>query len=98
MAVSAFFVLTLFVFAPSHLFLTNASEFNATYFELVGYLLVVAVPIFLLLAAFSLLLPQKWDVHKRIVALILSIAFLLWLQGNILVWNYGKLTGGNVEL
>jgi len=95
--VAAFFVLTLFIFAPSQLFLTNPNEFNATYFELLGYLAIIALPFFLVISAILFLLPDKRDLDKKVLILVLTLALLLWLQGNIMVWDYGKLTGARIN-
>jgi hypothetical protein len=95
-AVSAFFVLTDFVFAPSQMFLTNAQQFNVSYTELLGPLFIVALPFFLLIAVLIIFLPKRLVTHQKIVAVLLSLSFLLWLQGNILVWDYGLLTGRKI--
>jgi hypothetical protein len=95
--VSAFFISTLLIFAPSHIFFTNTREFNVSYFELLGYLGVIGLPVLLILSAIITFLPEKRDVHKRAAVLMLSISFLLWLEGNILVWKNGLLTGGKLE-
>ncbi len=96
-AVSAFFVFAAFVFAPSHIFLTNVTEFNVSYVELLGYLFILALPLFLLITTLMAFLPKNLDNHQRTVTLLLSLSFLMWLQGNILVWDYGLLTGGKID-
>jgi len=96
-AVSAFFVLTALVFAPGHLFLTNAGEFNATYLELLRRSLLFALPVFIVLAVALTFLTEQHGVHEKVIALVLMVSFLLWLQGNYLVWNYGVLTGSEIE-
>jgi hypothetical protein len=97
LAISALFVVTAFVFAPSQVFLTNVREFNASYFELLGYLFLIALPFFLLALILTVFLPRNLATHQKIVALLLSLSLLIWLQGHILVWDYGLLTGGNIE-
>jgi len=96
-AVAAFFVLTILVFAPGHLFLTNPMEFNANYFELLGYLLLIALPVFILISLVLVFLPDKYNIHQKVVVLLFILSFLLWLQGNYIIWNYGVLTGGKIE-
>ncbi len=96
-AVSAFFVFAAFVFAPSHIFLTNVTEFNVSYVELLGYLFILALPLFLLITTLMAFLPKNLDNHQRTATLLLSLSFLMWLQGNILVWDYGLLTGGKID-
>ncbi len=95
--VSIFFVSTAFIFAPSQIFLTNVHEFNVLYFELLGYLSLVALPFFLLMVIIIALLSKNLGIHQKIVALLLSLSFLLWLQGNILVWHYGLLSGSKID-
>src|SRR4030042_4928086 len=96
-AVAAFFVLTILVFAPGHLFLTNLMEFNADYLKLLGYLLLIALPVFVLISAVLVFLPAKYNIHQKVVVLLFTLAFLLWLQGNYIVWRYGVLAGGKLE-
>jgi hypothetical protein len=95
-AVSAFFIFAAFIFAPSQMFLINVQEFNVLYFELLGYLFIVALPFFVIVMLIAFL-PKNLVAHQKIVALLLALSFLLWLQGNILVWNYGLLTGGEID-
>jgi len=96
-AVAAFFVLTILVFAPGHLFLTNPMEFNANYFELLGYLLLIALPVFILISIVLVFLPDKYNIHQKVVVLLFILSFLLWLQGNYIIWKYGVLAGGEIE-
>jgi len=39
----------------------------------------------------------KDSIHKKAISLLLGLAFLLWLQGNILVWDYGPLDGRDIN-
>ncbi len=36
--------------------------------------------------------------HKRFVSIVFVLGLLLWLQGNILVWNYGIIGKGEIDL
>lgn len=96
-AVTLFFVSTALIFAPSQIFLSNVREFNVLYFELLGLSALVALPFFSLIALIIVLLPQNPGIHQKVVTLLLSLSFLLWLQGNILVWRYGLLTGQQIS-
>jgi hypothetical protein len=96
-AVAAFFVLTILVFAPGHLFLTNLMEFNADYLALLDRLLLIALPVFVLISVVLVFLPAKYNIHQKVVVLLFTLAFLLWLQGNYIVWRYGVLAGGKIE-
>jgi len=95
-AVSTCFVVTAFVFAPSQIFLTNVREFDASYFELLGYLFVIALPFFSLAVVFTAFFPRNLAARQKIAAVLLSLSLLIWLQGHILVCDYGLLTGGKI--
>ena len=94
LSVIAFFALTLFVFGPGTVYLTNSVEFTNNYFDLllVGVCLALVAAlvlwlIFLALRAISLGLSEKG------LSFLFGIAILIWFQGNILLWNYGPLDG-----
>ena len=95
MAVSGAFVSTILIFAPSQVFLTNPREFNCSYIGLIGILILGASLIFIMLFIVNLLVKNR-DANQHFVSILLGITFLLWIQGNLLIWNYGLLTGGEI--
>jgi hypothetical protein len=86
--------LTLFFFGPAHLYFTNNLEmpflFSDIWYMLVAFALVVALPLTLLMA----LLKDPY--HKKAAALIFAVGLLLWVQGNLLVRDYGLLDGHEI--
>jgi hypothetical protein len=44
-----------------------------------------------------LLLPDRFHFHERGVAMVLILGFLLWFQGNFLVWKYGLFNGHEID-
>ena len=92
--VIALFVLTLFVFLPAVIYLTNSEEFTNGLFELlaVGLGLALASGLVLWLFLRLLRLFGRRSLEKGI-AVLFALAVLLWLQGNVLLWNYGPLDG-----
>lgn len=90
----AFFVSTLFLFGPAMVYLTNAIEFSNSLGDLAGTGAVVAVVVSLLLAAVLVGLKALGTAFlEKGLALIFALGFLLWFQGNFLLWNYGPLDG-----
>ena len=92
---SFFFSFTLAIAAPLHIYLTNKLEFTFTTWEVI----VAVFPIFLgLLLITSCLLGLLKGVPRKLgVATVFVISMLLWVQGNILVWNYGALDGRDID-
>ncbi len=87
------FSCTLTLFGPAQIFLTNSLEFQFDFLHLLPYLGIVALSVFLVLALVLFLLPRRWQLHERGVAVVLALGLLFWFQGNILLWQYGALSG-----
>ena len=83
--------LTLFVFGSANLYFTNVTEFAFLFSKIWYYFLALAL---LLLVGIFIVLQKINDTYtKKIAALFFAIGLLLWIQGNIIVWNYGLLDG-----
>ena len=95
LCVSSFFGLTLFLFGPAHLYFTNIQEYSIPFFKVVPFLLGLSVLCVLLLTA--LLVSAGPQTHRKAVSLLFVLSLLLWLQGNIFVWNYGPLDGREID-
>ena len=94
-ALAALPLLTLCVFTPLLIYSGNPSEFTASFAQItLAYLPFFAVLIFAIGLLAALL---NADGYRRIQALIGAVACLLWLQSNILVWEYGALDGRSIE-
>lgn len=90
-----FFQLTLFVFGPLNLYNLNIEEFSASIFSLLRYLI---IPLALLTVFYVLICGLLVDrFSKKIISLTLVLSFLLWFQGNCLVWNYGIFDGKEID-
>ena len=88
-------VFTLFVFAPVDLYLSSSEEFWFTLGDLSRWLLIIALAAFVLITALVFLLPPKLSVAFRCV--VYACSFLTWLQGNLLVPDYGTLDGSKID-
>ena len=83
--------LTLFVFGSANLYFTNVTEFSFLFSKIWYYF--VALALLLLVGIFIVLQKINDTYTKKIAALFFAIGLLLWIQGNIIVWNYGLLDG-----
>lgn len=86
--------LTVCFFGVINLYIVNAAEFSLTAAEIIfataPYLLISIV---LFLAACFLL---SFPLFQRLISFTLALSILLWLQGNILVWDYGIFDGSPI--
>ncbi len=86
--------LTLLFIGPSYLYFTNLLQIPYFYSDMVWVLAAGSIAAG---AAVSLLLfGLRGRLHQRAVALVFALGLLLWIQGNILVWNYGVLDGREI--
>lgn len=94
--VSAFIpVATVVLFITLAIYAGNTTEFASAYVDL----LILYLPIAALLVILLMLpgLPLTVDGRARYVAFLNAISVLIWLQGNILVWQYGVLDGSKIN-
>lgn len=93
-AASFLLSLTLLFFGPSYLYYTNILEIPYLYTDLVWVFVIHSLVAGAILSI--LLLFLKGSVHQRAVALVFALGLLFWIQGHILVWNYGVLDGREI--
>ena len=99
-AVSGIIASFLFFFGPSQMYLSNAPMFHFVYTDVLFKFLPIFIGGWILgfaLLSLMLLFPVKWNIHPRFIALGTGAAIMLWIQGNILVWNYGVLDGKPIQ-
>ncbi|MBQ6287742.1 MAG: sulfatase-like hydrolase/transferase [Clostridia bacterium] len=89
------FAFTLFVFAPVDLYFATADELWFSPVALAPWLLAFATVAFVTITFLSCVLPQKFSIAFR--AGVYACSFLMWLQGNVLVTNYGTLDGSEID-
>ncbi len=93
-AVAAFFALTLFFFGPVQMYFSNLGEFAYGFESLLPFL--AGLTIAALAMAMFLFAIMPASTSARMLSLLLAAGMLLWLQGNILVWDYGLLDGRDI--
>lgn len=89
------FSLTIFFFAPLHIYFTNRFEFPFVFSLVVPYFISVTLISIILIMALLFILPGK--IRDNAVLIIFILSFLTWFQGNILVWNYGVFDGNGID-
>jgi len=95
LAVSALFFFTIFFFSPLNILVGNPDEFNLSVVEIVkfsaapGLLILVLIPLSLALLGRRL--------FERAVSLLLAASCLVYLQGNLFLWDYGVFDGSEID-
>lgn len=87
-------LLTLSCFATLAIYVGNSEEFSASFADLLrAYLPYLAI---LVVVGGLLGVVLSKDGLSRYCSILSALALLLWLQGNILVWDYGVFDGGEI--
>ena len=95
LCVSSLFGLTLFFFGPTQIYFTNILEFTSSFAGLAPFFAGLSALCVLLLTAGTAFL--KSSVHRKAVSLLLALSVLLWIQGNVLLWQYGPMDGREID-
>ena len=95
LAVAAIPVATVTLFATTAIYAGNASEFSSSLPPLLAIILPYAGGLAVALALMGSLLTKRGQ--DRYTTFLSALAVLLWLQGNILVWNYGVFDGSSIN-
>ena len=94
-AIGAIPVLTICVFAPLALYAGNSGEFAGSYYDFLREIMLYAA---IFVTAFGLLGSLLvGPLFRRYIAVVAALGLLVWLQGNILVWDYGVLDGRDIN-
>jgi hypothetical protein len=94
LAASFLLSFTLLFFGPAQLYFTNICEIPFLFSDI--WYRILAISIFVGLSFALLLWWLKGFWHSTISTLVFAIGLLFWIQGNILVWNYGLLNGQEI--
>lgn len=85
----------LFLFVPFDIYLANNDEFITPFSE-VMYL--IAIPAITVLAIFAIIaMILKDNMLQRFTILITVMSILVWVQSDILIWEYGLLDGESID-
>ena len=88
-------VAQLCLFGPHTIYVGNMAEFSAPFSTLVRPLVVAGGAIVLAFVAVGLRMTTKS--FRYYIALLFGVGFALWIQGNLLVADYGALDGSDID-
>ena len=92
---AAILAFNIFLFAPFTLYVGNLDEFAISFSTILS---LYFRPAIFLVAAFGLVgMVLTTSIFRCYLVLLAAISVLLWLQGNILVWDYGLLDGRGID-
>jgi hypothetical protein len=94
-ALAAIPVLSICVFVPLTLYVGNSGEFAASYYDFLLTILPYAAMIITGFALLGALLDGA--AYRRYLGIVAALGLLVWLQGNLLVWDYGVLDGREID-
>jgi hypothetical protein len=86
---------TVLLFSPANVYYGNALEFPLRFRDALPYLLLLTATATCVMAGLVCLLKTAW--RGRAVSLLLGVAVLAWIQGNLLTWSYGWLDGHEID-
>jgi hypothetical protein len=90
--ISMLMPVTLLFFGPGSLYYYNRLEFTFSFYEVFFGLTVITCLSSLMLFA----VLQRIPGYKRVLSCVFVLAVLLWLQGNVLLWDYGHLDSADI--
>lgn len=87
--------LKIFFLCPLTIYVTNAEEMTVAYYSLALLFLIPFLASVAILVFLGMALPAA--PQRVYVAILAAIGGLLWLQGDVLLWNYGPLDGSFID-
>jgi len=84
-----------FLFVPFTLYTGNIEEFTAPAWSILRLICIPALAITALLVIIGGFM--KGVSYRRYIVLIATAGILFWVQGYLLVWEYGLLDGSNID-
>lgn len=94
LCVAILFSFTLFFFGPANLYFTNILEFPFFFSNIWFYLFCLSIATGAVLTYVLVSLSQP--IHEKASIIIFAFGILFWIQGNVLVWDYGLLDGSEI--
>lgn len=92
---STLLTLTLSLLGPLQLYYTNVLNFPYYFADIWHFFVIITLICTIVLSSGALLLKEA--LHKKAISFIFILAFLFWLQGNIILVNYGLLDGKEIN-
>jgi hypothetical protein len=87
--------LQLFLFGPHTLYSNNQQEFSAPFWNIVFQLAPTIAALTAALVLIGIVLPER--LYRHYVVGLVGVAIVLWIQGNLIVGDYGVLNGEDID-
>ncbi len=87
-------VATLVFFGPLFLFLTNADEFSIGLSAILAHQALFALILSVVFMLIFFMVPER--IFQILLVLATACGFLFWMQGQVIVWQYGALDGQDI--
>ncbi len=87
--------LQLFLFGPHILYTGNQQEFSAPFWNIIVHLVPAIAAIAAVLVLVGVALPERFS--RPYVTGLVGIGIVLWIQGNLIVGDYGVLNGTDID-
>ena len=87
--------LQLLLFGPHTIYSTNVQEFSAPFWSLVVHLAPMILAVAGALAFIGIMLPAR-SFECYVVGLV-ALGVAIWVQGNLMVGDYGRLNGQDID-
>src|SRR5262245_30626149 len=87
--------LQLFLFGPHVLYTGNLQEFSAPFWAIVLHLVPAVAAIAAALILLGVALPAR--MFRYYVTFLVAVGIVLWVQGNLIVGDYGVLNGAGID-
>ena len=84
----------IFIFSPQTVYITNIGQFTVSLFAILKICLIPVLGLLLIFYPVSKLIPDARS--TRYAAVLAMLSMLVWIQGNILLWEYGLLDGKSI--
>jgi len=95
LGLSVILVANIFLFVPFTLYIGNIEEFATPIWSILRLFSIPALIVIGLLIVAGGILSETG--YRRYVVIIAVVGLLLWLQGYVMVWEYGLLDGSNID-
>ena len=88
-------IIEIFILIPTSLYLGNISEFSDSLLVIFQW---YKIPVLIFSTFFILInMSLKGKLHEKYLSLLSAIAFLFWLFGFVIFWDYGLLNGTTIN-
>ena len=94
MGIVAIILIQVFIFIPATLYLGNSGQFNITILEMLRLTAIPASILFLFLVIAEQYLSS--NIRSRVIVVLAVLSIVIWIQSNVLVWEYGVLAVTNM--